>query len=104
MASRRPMAAHTDAVVRQVLKAQRALDQRLVLVEKEVVGVWAVDAPDFVDVAKAFGDQQRGVGAVTLQQGVDGDGGAVQEQIAVLQVDVCAVKRGLDAVDQLAVG
>ena len=86
------------------LEAQRALHQRLVLVEKEVVGIGAVDAADFVDVAETFGDQQRGVGAVALQQRVDRDGGTVQEQVAVLQVDLCAVQRGLDAVDQLAVG
>ena len=38
------------------LEAQRALDQRLVFLEEQVVGIRPVDAADFVDVAKAFGD------------------------------------------------
>jgi hypothetical protein len=86
------------------LEAQRALDQRLVLVEEQVVGVGPVHAADLVDVAEALGDQQRGIGARALQQRVDRDGRAVQEQVAVAQVDVGAVQGGLDAVDQRAVG
>ena len=62
------------------LEAQRALDQRLVLLEEQIVGVRPVDAADLVDVAKAFGDEQRGLGAGALEDGVDGDGRAVQEQ------------------------
>jgi hypothetical protein len=75
-----------------------------VLVEEQVVGVGPVHAADLVDVAEALGDQQRGVGARALQQRVDRDGRAVQEQVAVAQVDVGAVQGGLDAVDQRAVG
>ena len=62
------------------LEAQRALDQRHVLLEEEIVGVGPVDAADLVDVAEALGDEQRGLGAGALQDGVDGDGRAVQEQ------------------------
>ena len=62
------------------LEAQRALDQRHVLLEEQIVGVRPVDAADLVDVAEAFGDEQRGLGAGALQDGVDGDGRAVQEQ------------------------
>ncbi len=62
------------------LEAQRALDQRLVLLEEEIVGIGPVDAADLVDVAKALGDEQRGLGAGALEDGIDGDGRAVQEQ------------------------
>ena len=41
------------------LEAQRPLDQRHVLLEKQIVGVGPVDAADLVDVAKALGDEQR---------------------------------------------
>ena len=36
------------------LEAQRALDQRFVLLEEQVVGVGPVDAADLVDVAEAL--------------------------------------------------
>ena len=62
------------------LEAQRPLDQRLVLLEIQIVGVGPVDAADLVDVAEALGGDQRGLGAGALQDGVDGDGRAVQEQ------------------------
>ena len=62
------------------LEAQRPLDQRHMFLEEQIVGVRPVDAADLVDVAEAFGDEQRGAGAGALQDGVDGDGRAVQEQ------------------------
>ena len=62
------------------LEAQRPLDQRHVLLEIQIVGVGPVDAADLVDVAEALGGHQRGLGAGALQDGVDGDGRAVQEQ------------------------
>ena len=40
------------------LEAQRALDQRLVLLEEQIVGVRPVDAADLVDVAEALGDER----------------------------------------------
>jgi hypothetical protein len=51
-----------------------------VLAEKQVVGVRPIDTTDLVDVAEAFGDEERGLGALALQNGVDGDGGTVQKQ------------------------
>ena len=59
---------------------QRPLDQRHVFLKEQVVGVRPVDAADLVDVAEAFGDQQRGLGAGALQHRIDGDGRAVQKQ------------------------
>ena len=61
-------------------EAQRPLDQRHVFLEEQIIGVRPVDAADLVDVAKAFGDQKRGLGAGALQHRIDGDGRAVQEQ------------------------
>ncbi len=62
------------------LETHRALDQRHVLLKEQIVGVRPVDAPDLVDVAKAFSDEERCAGAGALKHGVDGDGRAVQEQ------------------------
>ena len=61
-------------------EAQRPLDQRHVFLEEQIVGVRPIDAADLIDVAKAFGDQERGLGAGALQHRIDGDGRAVQEQ------------------------
>ena len=83
-------------------KTQRALDQGRVLVEEQVVGIGAIDAADLVDVAKAFGNQERGPGASALQQRVDGNRRAMQEELAFAQIDVRAVERALDPVDQFA--
>ncbi len=56
------------------LVAQRALDQRNVLLEIEIVGVGPVDAADLVDVPEALRDDERRLGAGALQDGVDRDG------------------------------
>jgi hypothetical protein len=50
------------------------------LAKEQIVCIRPVDAADLVDVAEALGDDQRGPGAAPLQDGVDGDGGAVEEQ------------------------
>ena len=65
------------------LDAPRARYQRDVLAEEQVVGVRPVDAPDFVDVAKAPRGQERRRRTGTLEHGVDADGGAMQEQARV---------------------
>ena len=62
------------------LEAHVAVDQRRVLLEEQVVGLRPVDAADLVDVAEALRGQQRAARALALQDGVDGDRGAVQEQ------------------------
>ena len=46
------------------LEAQVALDQRLVLAEKQIVGFGPVDAADLVDVAEALRGEQRAARAV----------------------------------------
>ncbi len=60
-----------------------ARHQRPVLGKEQIVGIGPVHAPDLIDVAKAFGDQQRRLRARPLQDGVDGDGRAVQEQARI---------------------
>ncbi len=83
IAHRRPdRAVGDDALVD--LEAQRALDQRHVLLEEKIVRVRPVDAADLVNVAKALGGEQRRLGAGALQQRVDGDGRAVKEEPGVL--------------------
>ncbi len=82
-------------------EAQRPLDQRHVLLEEQIIGVRPVDAADLVDVAKAFGDQQRGLGAGALQHRVDGDGRAVQEQSGGAIIAAGLGDAGADALDQM---
>ncbi len=82
------------------LEPQRALDQRHVLLEEQIVGVRPVDAPDLVDVAEAFGDQQRGLRAGALQDGVDRHRRAVQEQPGRAIVAAGLLDPAVDAVDQ----
>ena len=96
---RRPdRAVGDDALVD--LEAQRALDQRLVLLEEEIVGIRPVDAADLVNVAKALGGDQRGLGAGALQERVDGDGRAVKEQPGVLVIGAGLGDAVVDALDE----
>ena len=65
------------------LIAVLARHQRTVLGKEQIVGIGAVHPPDLIDVAKAFGDQQRRLCAGPFQDGVDGDGRAMQEQARI---------------------
>ena len=71
------------------------------LLEEQIVGVRPVDAADLVDVAEALGDEQRGLGAGALQDRVDGDGRAVQEQADGGIVGPGLGDAGIDALDQM---
>ena len=82
------------------LETQRAFDQRHVLLEEQVVGVGTVDAADLVDVAKALGDQEPGLRPRALEDGVDGDGGAVQKQPGGAIIAAGLGDAGIDAFDQ----
>ena len=62
------------------LVAQVALDQRLMAAEEEVIGFRPVDAADLVDVTEALRGDERTACAGALQNGVDRDRRAVQEQ------------------------
>ena len=62
---------------------ERALDQGDVFLEKQVIGIGPVDAPDLVYVAKALCDQQGCTGARAFQHRIDGDRGAVQENVCI---------------------
>src|ERR1700724_227585 len=50
-----------------------SLYQRCMLGKEQVVGIRAIDAPDLVDVTKAFGNEQSRFCSISLQQRVDGD-------------------------------
>src|SRR6267143_418596 len=65
------------------LEAQRALDERHVFPEVEVVRVGPVDTSDLVDVAEALGGEKRGFGPGALEHGVDRYRRAVQEGLGV---------------------
>jgi hypothetical protein len=81
------------------LEAQRALDERPVLAEKEVVRIRPVDAADLVHVAKALGRHERGARAVALEHHVDRDGAAVQEKLALREMRIGAGGGMADALD-----
>src|SRR5262249_19053069 len=78
-----------------------ALDERLMLLEEQVVGIGTIDAANLVDVAEAFGDDERGARAGALQDGIDGDGRAVQEQAGRAVVGASLVDRRGDSLDQM---
>ncbi len=82
-------------------EAQRPLDQRHVLLEEQIIGVRPVDAADFVNVAKAFGDEQSGLGAGALQHRVDGDGRAVEKQRGRTVIAAGLGDAGGNALDQM---
>jgi hypothetical protein len=67
------------------LETQGALDQRPVLLEEKIVGVRAVDAPNLIDVAKAFGDEQRRSRTRALEERIDRYRRAMKEQFRVLE-------------------
>ncbi len=83
------------------LEAQGTLDQRLMLAEEQIVGVRPVDAADLVDVAEAFGNDERGPGAGPLQNGVDGDGRAVEEQPGGGIIGARLLDSGGDPLDEM---
>ena len=65
------------------------------LVEEEIVGFGPVAAADDVDVARAAGDDEPGLGALALDQRIDGDGRAVDQLVDRGDVDAALA----DAVD-----
>src|SRR5262245_56200147 len=79
------------------LEAERALDERHVLAEEEVVCLRAVDAPDLVDVAEAAGRDERSPSAVPLEERVDRDRRAVEEEVRSLERPARLPEAGADA-------
>ena len=71
--------------------------------KEQVVSIRAIDAPNLVDVAKTFGDEQSGICSIPFQQRVDGDRRSVQKQVCVGRFYACTVHRVLNAIDQRAV-
>jgi hypothetical protein len=82
------------------LEPHRPANQRLVLAEEQVVGFRPVDAADLVDVAKAPRGEQRAAGAFALQQRIDRNRGAVQEQRGIGERASGVVEGAMHAVDQ----
>ena len=82
------------------LEAQRALDQRLMFLEEQVVGIRPVDAADLVDVAKALRDGERGARAGALEDRVDRDRGPVQKKARRTVVAPRPLHALVDAIDE----
>ena len=61
------------------LDGEMARHQRLVALEQQIIGFRPVAAADGVDVAGAFGDDQRRFGALALDQRIDRDGRAMDQ-------------------------
>src|SRR4051812_20382368 len=82
-------------------ETQASLYQRNVLAEEEVVGIGPVDAADLVHVAKtARGDECRARPA-SLQQRVDGDRRAMEEQRGLVETRRRLFKPVFNAADDL---
>ena len=93
------LAVGEDALLR--FEAQRPLHQRLVLAEEQIIGVRPVDAADLVDVAEALRDDERGLRAGALQDGVDGDGRAVEKKPGLGIARAGLLDAGCDALDEM---
>ncbi len=83
------------------LARQPPRHQRPVLVEQEVVGLGPVAAADDVDVAGAARDDQGGLGAVTLDQRIDGDGRAMDQFVNGRGLDAALAQAVDDALHQM---
>ena len=68
------------------LEGQVARHQRLRAMEEEIEGFNAIAAPDGIDIAEAFGGDERGACALAFQHGVDGDCRAMQNLRKAWQV------------------
>ena len=82
------------------LVAQVALDQRLMPAEEQIVGFRPIDAPDLVDVAKALRGDERAARAAALEDGVDRDRRAVEEELGRAELRSGLGHAILDAGDQ----
>ncbi len=69
------------------LERQVARDVRFRPLEVDVVGLWAVAAPDPVDIAHPPGDDQCRAGAGPLNRRVDRDGRAVNEALGSAHIE-----------------
>ena len=85
------------------LEAHRSRHQRIVFLKVEIVGIGTVDAADLVDVPETFRDQQSGFCPRPLEQRVDGDRRAVQEQLDLVESRICVMHGGFDAAHQFTV-
>ena len=75
--------------------------QRTVPMKQKIVGLRAVAAADDVNVARAAGDDEAGLGAGALDQGIDGDGRAVDQFIDNAGGEAALVQTIDDALDEI---
>ena len=84
------------------LERQVPRHQRARAVEEEVVGLGPVAAADHVDVARAARDEEADLGALALDQRVDGDGRTVDQGFEMARVEPGLADRFDDAVHRIA--
>jgi len=70
------------------------------LFEEEIVGVRAVDPANLVDVAKAFGGQERGAGTLPFKQRIDCNGRPMKEKARFGEGAARPVDDVADSLDQ----
>ena len=64
-----------------------ARDQGLRTLEPDIVGIGPIASTDLVDVARAFGDDERGARAFTFQDRIDRDRGSVHKRVDRVHTD-----------------
>src|SRR6266852_7904322 len=84
------------------LPGQVPRNERPVPAEKKVVGLGAVAPADEVDVARAAGDDEPGLRAFSLDQGVDGGGRAVDQLADTRAIHAALLQAIDDALHQLS--
>src|SRR6266540_2871789 len=76
-------------------------DERPVPMEKKVVGLGPVAAPDKIDVARSPRDDQPGLRALSLDEGIDGGGRAVDQLADRRRIQAALADAVDDALDEL---
>ena len=78
--------------------------QRPMTMEEKIVGFGPIAASDDIDVPRPIGDDQRGLGTGTLNQGIDGDGRAVNEFVDCVRREPALVQTVDNALHQIVGG
>ena len=86
------------------LETQRARDQRLVAAVMQVEWIGPVAARDLQHVAEALGGDERGLGALALDQRVDDQRGAVIDEARGGRIEFYLAEAVEDADNQVFVG
>jgi hypothetical protein len=83
------------------LEREPARHQWLRPLEEQIIGIGPVAAADVIDIARALCDDQRDLRALALDQGVDGDGRAVDQRADRIRLKLDLVQAIDDPFDRL---